>query len=1092
MPDRKTRPAAVVIDGDPRQRELLCGLLRQADLDPLPFARPEAALAALNPAAAPALVVTGLTSPGLDGWQFCRLLRSPEYAAWNRSPILLVSGGSPGDCPERNAAAAAAGADAILPVSVDETEFVTRVRALLQGREAGRRPAVLFVAETHELVRRLADAFASHGYRADTVPAAREAEQALARTAYDLVVLDDHLPDGTGEPLLDAVRARRPACVCVVLTDNPEPERALDWMKRGASAYLRKPCAPHQLLELCAQARRERMILRAEELLAARQRELRDSEQRYRGSFDSLSDAAFVHELDEQGRPGRFLEVNEAACRRLGYSREELLRLTPREITERAEYERLARWRGELGDRGNVLIETIHVAKDGRRIPVEGNIRRITYLDRPAALSVSRDITERKRTEERLRESEERHRNLFMEMQEGFALHEIVCDESGRPCDYRYLEVNPAFERATGIPRERWLGRTVREVLPNVEDLWIQRFGEVALTGRPTKFENYVRELDQYYDVVAYSPRRGQFAVIALNVTERRRMELNLQRRDALLEAAVRASGLLLTSASPAETVGDLVRLLGAASRQDRAYYFSWQADAPTGRVFISLRHEWVAEAIVPQQGNPQLQKLPFDEVAPYSCERLRQGLEVCALVRDLPPSEREVLEPQGILSFLLMPIMVNGSPEGFLGFDNCRTEYAWTVEERAVLAMVAANLGAAVARSRAEAEKEKLQAQLNQAQKMESVGRLAGGVAHDFNNMLQAILGNTALALLDLPPDSPARESLDEVQKCAQRSADLTRQLLAFARKQTIAPKVLDLNDTVTRMLKMLRRLIGEDVDLAWLPGANLGAVNMDPSQVDQILANLCVNARDAIGGGPGRVTIETANAAFDETYAATHPEARSGEYVRLAVSDNGCGMSPEVKAHLFEPFYTTKEVGQGTGLGLATVYGIVKQNNGFLSVYSEPGRGTTFQVHLPRHAAPAACPAPEAATQPLCQGHETILLVEDEPAILSLSQRILERLGYRVLVARTPGEALRLACEHDGEIHLLLTDVVMPEMNGRDLARNLLRQFPNLKRLFMSGYTANVIAHHGVLDPGVDFIQKPFSVQALADKVRETLSRD
>jgi CheY-like chemotaxis protein len=292
--------------------------------------------------------------------------------------------------------------------------------------------------------------------------------------------------------------------------------------------------------------------------------------------------------------------------------------------------------------------------------------------------------------------------------------------------------------------------------------------------------------------------------------------------------------------------------------------------------------------------------------------------------------------------------------------------------------------------------------------------------------------------------------------------------------------------------MLKMLCRLIGEHIELAWLPGPNAGFVHMDPSQVDQILANLCVNARDAIGGGPGRVTIETANAACDETYAAAHPEARSGAYVRLAVSDNGCGMSPEVRSHLFEPFYTTKEVGQGTGLGLATVYGIVKQNNGFLSVYSEPGRGTTFQVHLPRHAEPAVCPAENAATQPLSQGQETILLVEDEPSILSLSQRILERLGYRVLVARTPGEALRLAREHDGEIHLLLTDVVMPEMNGRDLARNLLRQFPNLKRLFMSGYTANVIAHHGVLDPGVDFIQKPFSVQALADKVREALSRD
>jgi PAS domain S-box-containing protein len=390
--------------------------------------------------------------------------------------------------------------------------------------------------------------------------------------------------------------------------------------------------------------------------------------------------------------------------------------------------------------------------------------------------------------------------------------------------------------------------------------------------------------------------------------------------------------------------------------------------------------------------------------------------------------------------------------------------------------------------RKRAEAEKEKLQAQLTQAQKMESVGRLAGGVAHDFNNMLGAILGNTSLALQDLPPESLARECLQEIADCARRSADLTRQLLAFARQQTIAPQVLDLNDTVAGMLKMLRRLIGEDIDLAWLPGKDLGPVKVDPSQIDQILANLCVNARDAIKG-VGKITIETGNVVLDEAYVAGHVEARVGEYVRLAVSDNGCGMSPEVRAHLFEPFFTTKGLGQGTGLGLATVYGIVKQNNGFIGVYSEPGQGTTFQIHLPRHAAPTVSPAgPEAAPAP-GRGHETILLVEDEPALLRISRRVLENLGYRVLAARGPGEAIQLAREHAGTIHLLMTDVVMPEMNGRDLAKNLLSQYPHLKRLFMSGYTADVIAHHGVLDPGIHFLQKPFTVEALADKVREAL---
>jgi signal transduction histidine kinase len=390
--------------------------------------------------------------------------------------------------------------------------------------------------------------------------------------------------------------------------------------------------------------------------------------------------------------------------------------------------------------------------------------------------------------------------------------------------------------------------------------------------------------------------------------------------------------------------------------------------------------------------------------------------------------------------------------------------------------------------RKRAEEERENLQAQLAQAQKMESVGRLAGGVAHDFNNMLGAILGYTELAMEKLDPAQPLFADLQEVRKAAERSADLTRQLLAFARKQTVAPRVIDLNKTVEGMLNMLRRLIGEDIDLAWLPGKELGPVKMDPSQIDQILANLCVNARDAVEG-VGKVTIETGVAAFNEAYCADHAGFVAGDYAMLAVSDNGCGMDQETLGHLFEPFFTTKEVGRGTGLGLAMVYGAVKQNNGFITVYSEPGQGTTFKIYLPRHLAKADRPAERGPGQPVKGGHETILLVEDEPAILDMVTTMIESFGYAVIGARTPGEAIRLAREHAGTIHLLITDVVMPEMNGRDLAGNILSLYPGIKRLFMSGYTANVIAHHGVLDEGVNFIQKPFSMKNLAAKVREAL---
>jgi CheY-like chemotaxis protein len=371
----------------------------------------------------------------------------------------------------------------------------------------------------------------------------------------------------------------------------------------------------------------------------------------------------------------------------------------------------------------------------------------------------------------------------------------------------------------------------------------------------------------------------------------------------------------------------------------------------------------------------------------------------------------------------------------------------------------------------------------------MESVGRLAGGVAHDFNNILQMMMGYGAMLHDALPPDSELREYSREIAEGVDRAAALTRQLLAFARKQTISPKVLDLNETVESMLKMLRRLIGEDIDLVWQPEARLWAVLLDPGQIDQILANLCVNARDAIGG-VGRVTIETGNATFDEDYLADHPDFAVGEYVLLAVSDDGCGMDRETRDKIFEPFFTTKGVGEGTGLGLATVYGIVKQNDGFIHVYSEPGKGATFRIYLPRHAADTAEPAPTTPDR-IQQGlGEIILFLEDDPAILNLGRRMLTSLGYDVYAASTPAEALALLEQHNGNFHLLITDVVMPAMNGRELADQARLLCPAIKILFMSGYTANVIAHRGILDEGTNFIPKPFSLTQLAAKVRDVLN--
>ncbi len=380
------------------------------------------------------------------------------------------------------------------------------------------------------------------------------------------------------------------------------------------------------------------------------------------------------------------------------------------------------------------------------------------------------------------------------------------------------------------------------------------------------------------------------------------------------------------------------------------------------------------------------------------------------------------------------------------------------------------------------------LEDQLRQSQKMEAVGRLAGGVAHDFNNLLTAIMGYADLCLLKIEPGHPIQEWLEEIKVEVKRSAEITRQLLAFARKQTIAPKVLDLNDAVASMLKLMRRLIGEDIRLAWLPGAALWPIRMDPSQLDQVLANLCVNARDAMAA-TGSIHVSTENVVLNDKYAVGQPDVMPGEYVLLIVRDDGCGMDKETLAQIFEPFFTTKGLGKGTGLGLATVYGIVKQNNGHIHVYSEPGKGTIFRIYFPRVETGVVAVEKYQTVDPPRGDGETLLLVEDEKSLRVTCGQFLSDLGYRVQTAETPGEALQFARKHGDEIRLLLTDVIMPGMDGKQLARRICELNPNIRVLFMSGYTADVIAQRGVLEKNTNFLAKPFTRVDLAIKIHEIL---
>jgi PAS domain S-box-containing protein len=385
--------------------------------------------------------------------------------------------------------------------------------------------------------------------------------------------------------------------------------------------------------------------------------------------------------------------------------------------------------------------------------------------------------------------------------------------------------------------------------------------------------------------------------------------------------------------------------------------------------------------------------------------------------------------------------------------------------------------------------ERERLTDQLRQSQKMQAVGELAGGVAHDFNNLLMVVKGHSQLLLDRIPDTSPLRASVEQVERAADRAASLTRQLLAFSRKQVLQPRVLDLNEAVGGMIRMFSRVIGENIDMTFLPGGNLGRVKADPGQIEQVLLNLVVNARDAMSNG-GRLTIETSNVELDRGYAATHTSVEPGLYVMLTVTDTGCGMDAETQTRIFEPFFTTKGPGKGTGLGLATVYGVVKQSGGYIYVYSEVGHGTTFKIYLPQVTAELDKLSPDSDRRRSARGTETILFVEDEQSVRELVRDYLVGAGYCMLEASDGTQALKVASTHPGPIHILITDVVMPHLSGPELAAKLASERPTLKVLFISGYTDDTVFRHGVLEGGVAFLQKPFNLKALGQKIRDVLS--
>ncbi len=660
------------------------------------------------------------------------------------------------------------------------------------------------------------------------------------------------------------------------------------------------------------------------------------------------------------------------------------------------------------------------------------------------------DITERRQSEQMLRENEEHLSSIFRSAPIGI----------GSVVNRELKSVNSRLCEITGYNESELVGQSSRILYPSNEDFEFvgrEKYNQIRNHGTGTVETRWQRKDGAIIEVLLSSTPLDMrdhskgVTFTALDITDRKQMEADLRTERQFLT--------------------DIIDFLPDATfiidTDQRVVVWNRAAEAMTG---------------VPRE--EVLGKGDYAYAVPFYGERRP------ILIDLLNISEKE----RGIAYSYVTRVADKVYAETFIqSLKDGEGAYLWGVASPLYDRNGSRTGAVEVIKDITELKKSEkaniqLQSQLMQAQKMEAIGQLAGGVAHDFNNMLGVIIGYSQLILAQMNPSLKFHAELEEIQKAARRSADLTRQLLTFARKQAVAPKVLDLNQTVEGMLNMLRRLIGENIHLFWMPGNVLWPIKMDPSQIDQILANLCVNARDAIAG-VGKITVETENTSLNEEYCGTHAGFIPGEYVRIAVSDTGNGMDEETLAHIFEPFFTTKGVGEGTGLGLATVYGAVKQNNGYINATSELGQGATFTIYIPRYTDKVVPITRAAAGESVAPGTETILLVEDEPMILKMTTHMLEGQGYHVLGAASPWEAIRLAKENAGLIDLLMTDVIMPEMNGRDLAKHLFTISPSTKCLFMSGYTASVIEPHGVLSGGVHFIQKPFNMKDLATAVREAL---
>ena len=916
---------------------------------------------------------------------------------------------------------------------------------------------------------------------------------------------------------------------------------------------------------------------------------LKVSESKYRTLFEGISDSVFVHPLKKEGF-SNFIEVNEVACERYGYTREELLNLSLKDISA-PEHVRLRGSRNgrekQLKDQW-VIFEAVHLAESGKQIPVEISSRIFELEGRPVIMSLARDISERKQAEEKIHESEERFRLAFHTSPDAITI--------SRLSDGTYIDINRGFSQITGYTREEVIGRSALEI-----NIWYDSNDRTRLVEELKK-DGVTNNLEVNFRmkngrvliallsaVVIQLDKEAVILSIAKDITDRKRMEKMRDAQYNINRAMVTASDINTLFKVVRDEVADLVNvknfifalydektgMLSTTFKRDEKDTIptSWEAEnSLTGQVIrlkksILLKkkeiNKWIKRGEIKKLGTiPEIwlgiplfagEKIEgaivlqdynnpdvFDETTVQMLEVIAREMGIYISRRKME-AERELLsaaieqaaevvvitDSQGTIEY------VNPAFERLTGYsrreaigqnpsilksgehDEAFYHSLWETisggkiwqgqfvnrhkdltvfTEEATISPVFDTAGKIVnyvAVKRDITRELELERQYQQAQRMESIGRLAGGVAHDFNNLLTVINGYATLIMNDLHKNDPIYADTKEILHAGERASRLTQQLLAFSRKQIFRLENFCLNEVILDLEKMLCRLLGEDIQIATILDENLAGIRADMGQVEQVIINLAVNARDAMPQG-GHLTIETQNVTLDREYAEARPQVAPGNYVLLAISDTGEGMDQERQGRIFEPFFTTKGVGKGTGLGLATVYGILKQSGGFIWVYSEVGKGTTFKVYFPVSGEAKTDHKPQEKLSISLRGDETILLVEDENGVRNLALRTLKEKGYRVLVAKNGGEAL-LICEEQSEpIDLIVTDVVMPHMSGKQFVAKISKNRPDIKVIYTSGYTDNVIVYHGILDEEINFIHKPFSPNTLLQEVRKVLDTD